>query len=265
MRPRVPEPMVMDDPAAVLAFDAAHPVLQAPIYRLNAVALSRLLPEGGSLLDLGSGTGRLLIELARARPDVRISGRELAPTMVEVGRAALDAAGVADRVTLATGDMTAVDEVPESVDVISCVWALHHLPAHADVERALRGIAQIRERTGAAVWIFDFARLEDDATFAGVLDAVPGISPRLYEDAVASERAAWTADELADMLRSAGLDDLSGGAEARIGHLQAWASAPAEGATKAHETLWRADPLPSGPGQDLEELLSAGLPAARAS
>lgn len=108
--------MVMDDPHAVHAFDVAHPVLQAPVYRVNALALSRLLPEGGTLLDLGSGSGRLLIDLAAARPDVRLEGRDLAPNMVAAGRRTLTEVNLHDRVKLVLGDMTRVEDPVGDVD-----------------------------------------------------------------------------------------------------------------------------------------------------
>ena len=260
-RERIPEPTAMDDPDAVRAFDTAHPVLQAPIYRLNAQALSRLLPEGATLLDLGSGTGRLLIDLATARPDVRIAGRDLAPNMVAAGRTALQSAGVADRVSLDVGDMTAIGDIPARVDVVSCIWALHHLPTRDAAVRCLREIARVRDEHGAAVWIFDFARLRRRATFPAVMDLVPGVGARLYADGVASEAAAWTVGELSDMLGAAGLGDLTGGAERRIGHVQAWTSAPPSGAAEGHERRWRARPLVPEPAHVLAERLTAGLPA----
>jgi ubiquinone/menaquinone biosynthesis C-methylase UbiE len=253
--------MAMDDPEGVAAFDVAHPILQAPIYRLNALALSRLLPEQGTLLDLGSGTGRLLIELATARRDVRICGRDLAPNMVRMGWEALAAAGLEERVELAAGDMTRVEDVPDRVDVVSCIWALHHLATRDDALRCLREIARIRDEHGAAVWVFDFARMERADAFRAVLDQAPAVPPRLYEDGLASERAAWTVEELAELLRDAGLGDLSGGGEQRIGHLQAWASPPPLGAAEAHERHWRTPPLPLEASSALAERLAAGLEA----
>jgi tRNA (cmo5U34)-methyltransferase len=260
-RPRVPEPMAMDDPDAVLAFDVAHPILQAPIYRLNALALSRLLPENGTLLDLGSGSGRLLADLARARRDVRIEGRDLAPNMVAAGCRELAAAGLEDRVRLTHGDMTRIEDLPDRVDAVSCVWALHHLPTREHAVRALHEIARVRDERGAAVWIFDFARLPEAATFRAVMDAVPGVPARLHDDGLASEAAAFTEAELATMLRESGLGGLAGGAERRIGHLQAWSSAPPPAAHEAHERLWSAPPLRPEAAAALAAQLASGLRA----
>jgi hypothetical protein len=67
------------------------------------------------------------------------------------------------------------------------------------------------------------------------MDAVPAIPARLYDDGLASGAAAWTAVELLD---AAGLGDLTGGRERRIGHLQAWTSGVPD-TTVAHERNWR--------------------------
>jgi SAM-dependent methyltransferase len=156
-RPRVPEPMVMDDPASVAAFHAADPVLQLPMYRFNALAMSALLPDRGRILDLGSGSGRLLSRLAAARPDVHAVGTDLADNMLTAGRASLRDDGLADRVELRKADITRLPpELPPEIDLVSTAWALHHLPTEAHLHRCLAEIARIRETTGCAVWVFDF-------------------------------------------------------------------------------------------------------------
>lgn len=64
---------------------------QVPLYlssRRAGEALAGLLPQhsGVKFLDLGSGTGGLVLQLARARPDVQFNGVESAPLPFLVGR-----------------------------------------------------------------------------------------------------------------------------------------------------------------------------------
>ena len=104
--PRVPEPeAAMTGPAAVTAFHGQGDeggALRVP-YLFNARVLSTLLPEGGTLLDLGSGSGQFLRVLARGRPDVRILGLDLSAPMVSRGRELLAEAGLDQRVELRVG------------------------------------------------------------------------------------------------------------------------------------------------------------------
>jgi SAM-dependent methyltransferase len=57
----------------------------------------------GPILELGSGTGRALIPLAR--DGHQVTGLEVSPAMLAIARAKVDAAGLGDRVTLVQGDM----------------------------------------------------------------------------------------------------------------------------------------------------------------
>ncbi len=57
---------------------------------------------GGPLLELGCGTGRVLIPLARA--GYNVTGVDFSPEMLRIARAKAEAAGVAGRVTLVEGD-----------------------------------------------------------------------------------------------------------------------------------------------------------------
>lgn len=244
-RPRVPEPMVMDDPAAVAAFHVADPIAQLPIYRFNALAMSSLLPEDGAVLDLGSGSGRLLAHLADARPDIRAVGTDLSDTMLAAGSGWLRDAGLVDRVELRKADITELPpDLGVEVDLVSTVWALHHLPAAEHLRGCLPEMARIREATGCAVWVFDFARLRRDSTFEALAALSRDAPQRLREDGIASERAAWSRHEMREALDGAGLGDLRGGPDRRLGALQAYYAPRRDGRPAAHSHRWSAPPLP---------------------
>jgi tRNA (cmo5U34)-methyltransferase len=264
-RRRLPEPMVMDEPASVAAFHTADPLLQLPVYRFNALAMSALLPEGGSVLDLGSGSGRLLAHLAQARPDIQALGTDLADNMLAAGRACHRDDGLAERVELRKADITQLPpDLPSDVDLVSTIWALHHLPTEADLHRCLSEIARIRDASGCAVWIFDFARLRRDATFEAIVAMNPHAPARLREDGIASERAAWSAGELRDAFKQVGLDDLRGGLQPRIGSLQAYFVPRRDGWRSAHPARWSAPELPLA-SQLMYRRVCAGIPTPAAS
>jgi SAM-dependent methyltransferase len=233
-RERVPEPMVMDAPESVAAFHAggaSSPGMQA-VYDFSARALDALLPEGARLLDLGVGSGRALAYLARLRPDLEVTAVDLAPNMLATARGLLQAEGMDSRVELVEADITALPEaiVARPWDGISCVWTLHQLPDFEVLRAALRQIAAVRERTGAAVWIFDFERLRAVDTFPALVEVLdPSMNPVLRGDAIASEAAAFTHEELSTELRAAGLGDLRHGHLRPIGWVQAFWAPRADG------------------------------------
>jgi SAM-dependent methyltransferase len=101
------------------------PVLQAYAQR-----------TGGPLLELGCGTGRLLIPLAQE--GYRVTGVDFSPEMLRIAQAKVDAAGLADRVTLIQGDYgsAALDGPYRLAYVVMNTFL--HLTTQADQVRALR-------------------------------------------------------------------------------------------------------------------------------
>lgn len=144
----------------------------------------------------------------------------------------------------------------EEVDLVTCVWALQHLPDADHLRRCLEGIAAIRRRTGCAVWIFDFARLRRSAMMPALLGLSPTAPARLHDDGVASEAAAWSAQELRDALDAAGLDAVRGGHERVHRHLQSyWAP----GRPSGHSEHFIAPTL-SARGRLIQQSLRRTLP-----
>lgn len=87
-----------------------------------------LAPAGGSILELGVGTGRLAFALSEQ--GFSVTGVDIAPSMLAQAaakRAALEAE-VAGRVTLKRGDLTALD-LKQTFDLVICPYfTLAHLP-----------------------------------------------------------------------------------------------------------------------------------------
>ena len=120
---------------------------------LQVLSARKLLPElpglkerldaGGSLLEVGCGTGRHLLQLTRAFPRARCVGVDIDPTGMKAAKEAIEKAGVADRVDLVEGEVgTAVPEA--SVDAVVMIEVLHEIAPEIrqqvidDCYRALR-------------------------------------------------------------------------------------------------------------------------------
>lgn len=223
-RGRVPEPMVMDDAEGVRAFHESAATVQMPAYEFNASMMSRLLPSQGTVLDLGSGSGQLAAHLVTGRRDVSITCVDLSEEMLHTGRQMASDRGLDERLSFANGDITDLDDdVVGSPDLVCCNWTMHQLPDRDTVVAALREIGRIRDRHGSAIWIFDFGRFRRPQTMSAIWDTVvPDGDRRLRVDALASEAAAWTIDEMRDMLADAQLTGLSCSRHRAGGLYQAW-------------------------------------------
>jgi ArsR family transcriptional regulator len=112
---------------------------------LRARALHRLIPRGLRVLDLGTGTGALALELAAA--GCSVIAVDHSPRMLEAAREKLAAAGVGG-VELRAGDAAALPLEGASVDAAFAHMVLQYLPSPAD---ALAEMARVTKPGGAVV------------------------------------------------------------------------------------------------------------------
>lgn len=88
--------------------------------------LKQRLDAGGTIVEVGCGTGRHLLELAKAFPKAACIGVDIDPTGIAAARAAVAAAGAGDRVRVIEGDVgNAVAK--RSADAIVMIEVLHEL------------------------------------------------------------------------------------------------------------------------------------------
>ncbi len=128
-----------------------------------------LPPKGGSVLELGCGTGRNLVSIGRAYPTARLYGVDISAEMLKSATAALDKAGLAARARVAVGDATAVDPhaafpadgPAEGFDRVVLSYALSMIP---DWEGAIAHGLRVT-RPGGRLAIVDF----------GPCDRLPGL------------------------------------------------------------------------------------------
>jgi S-adenosylmethionine-diacylgycerolhomoserine-N-methlytransferase len=66
-------------------------------------------PAGGTILEIGCGTGRNLVLAARRYPSARLYGFDISTEMLKTARASIERAGCADRILVAEGDASDFD------------------------------------------------------------------------------------------------------------------------------------------------------------
>ena len=97
--------------------------------------------QGGNVLELCCGTGRVLVPLAQAGN--RVVGVDISPPMLALAQRKLDAAGpaVAERAPLLVGDLRTVDLGGGFDLALVAVKSFAYLTERADQQRALNAIA----------------------------------------------------------------------------------------------------------------------------
>jgi len=72
-------------------------------------AALKVLPQGGTLLDIGVGSGAIALAIAHERPDLAVEGIDLSPAALAIATENAQTLGVAARVALRQGDLLALD------------------------------------------------------------------------------------------------------------------------------------------------------------
>lgn len=150
-------------------------------------------PPGGTVLEIGCGTGRNLIRIARAYPGRACFGLDVSAEMLTTARQSVGRAGMSERIILKQADATAFD--PQALfgqagfDRIVISYALSMIPPwRGVVEEALRRLSP-----GGELHIVDFGdQRELPAPIRAVLNrwlALFHVTPRLDLAAVLDDMA----------------------------------------------------------------------------
>jgi ubiquinone/menaquinone biosynthesis C-methylase UbiE len=155
-------------------YDRVARRLVRPLYRRLADDIAAVAPPGATVLDIGTGPGVLLVELARRRPDLTLTGVDLSADMVAA--ATRNLAPYAERATALVGDATRLPCDDRSFDLIVSSLSTHHWddPAGAvpELDRVLRPGGQVR------IYDFPFAPFDTLAEAARSRSVLNGHEPR---------------------------------------------------------------------------------------
>ena len=154
MLQRVLETELMDTADEVREYDAMdhHEVNCQFVEDLLAVC-----PEPKDVLDVGTGTAQIPVELCRRVATCRVMAADMARAMLEQARYQIEIAGLIGRIQLDRSDAKRMLYRDGMFDVVMCNGTLHHL---ADPRTVL---AESWRVTAAGGWLFfrDLQRPQD--------------------------------------------------------------------------------------------------------
>jgi ubiquinone/menaquinone biosynthesis C-methylase UbiE len=200
MLPRVLEPEVMDSAEEAEDYDAMD---HAQVNRGFVADFLALWHGRGPVLDVGTGTAQIPLELCRQAPSAEVVGVDLAEHMLRVGRENVRRAGLELRVRLERCDAKQLPFAAGSFAAVISNSIVHHIP---EPERVLAEMARVLQ-PGGALFVRDLLRPEDDAAVRRLVDTYAGDANahqrQMFEDSL---RAALTLDEVREMARRLGFD-----------------------------------------------------------
>src|SRR5437763_59295 len=156
MLPRVLEPEVMDSAEEARDYDAMD---HAAVNRVFVQDFLAAWDGRWPVLDVGTGTAQIPIELCRQHPDVWVTGVDLAEHMLAVGQANVRRAGLEDRVRLERCDAKCLPHPAGAFAAVISNSIVHHIPEPVVV---LAEMVRVLGR-GGLLFVRDLLRPDDEA------------------------------------------------------------------------------------------------------
>jgi ubiquinone/menaquinone biosynthesis C-methylase UbiE len=149
-------------------YTQSQPGAASPSRRPSPVKGEAGAPAGGvMILDLGTGTAQIPIELCRRAPGARVTAVDLAAEMLQVAKINVQSAALADRIRLERIDAKRLPYADGQFDVVISNSIVHHIPEPAGV--LAEAVRVVRE--GGLVFVRDLLRPPDDATVSRLVAA----------------------------------------------------------------------------------------------
>jgi len=200
--PRTLEPEVMESPEDARDYD------EMDHSHVNRVFVDDLFATGADLstnmiLDLGTGTALIPIELCRRHEDCRVMASDLSINMLELARYHLEAAGLIHRIQLDHVDSKQLHYNDGVFGVVMSNSIVHHIPEPLTV---LREAVRVLAPTGL-IFFRDLLRPNTAAEVDHLVQTYAGNenthSQKLFRDSL---HAALTLDEIKSLVAEIGFD-----------------------------------------------------------
>jgi ubiquinone/menaquinone biosynthesis C-methylase UbiE len=200
MLPRVLEPEVMDSPEEASDYDAMDHS------QVNRVFVADLLAAWGGdnpVLDLGTGTAQIPIELCRQSPTAEVVAVDLAAHMLRLAGENVRRAGLSSRIRLEQCDAKRLALAPGTFAALISNSIVHHIPEPA----AVLGEMVRMLSPGGLLFVRDLLRPDDDRHVRHLVQTYAADANthqrQMFEDSL---RAALTLTEMRGLAAGLGFD-----------------------------------------------------------
>ncbi len=200
MLPRILEPEVMDSAAEAHDYDAMD---HTAVNRLFVADFLMIWDGRNPILDVGTGTAQIPIELCRQAESAQVLAIDLAEQMLAVGRENVLRAGLENRLRLERRDAKALPYPDEFFGAIISNSIIHHIPSPRAVMAEMMRLLHPEGR----LLVRDLLRPADAETLQHLVRTYAGDANEHQRQMFAdSLHAALTLAEVRDLVASVGGD-----------------------------------------------------------
>src|SRR5947209_8656224 len=167
MLPRVLEPEVMDSAEEAHDYDAMD---HAAVNRVFVADFLAVWDGRGPVLDAGTGTAQIPIELCRQHAGAQVVAVDAAAHMVALGQRNVERAGLAGRIRLEVCDAKRLPHADGSFGAVISNSIVHHIPEPGGVLAEMVRVAA----PGGRLFVRDLLRPGDEADLRRLVAAYAG-------------------------------------------------------------------------------------------
>ena len=157
----------------------------------------------GDVLDMGTGTALIPIELCRQESDCRIMAIDMAVNMLELARYNIEADSMIERITLAHVDAKKLDFEDGMFDTVMSNSIIHHIPKP---QSCILEMVRVTS-TGGLLFIRDLMRPDSDELVNELVETYAGQENEhcrtMFDESL---RAALSLAEIRDLVAVHGFD-----------------------------------------------------------
>ena len=197
---RILEPEVMDTPEEARDYNGMD---HSEVNRIFVDDLFATGFTGVDILDLGTGTAQIPVELCQRSEDCRVMAVDAAINMLEIAKFNIDVAGMLHRIQLQKVDAKNMDFPDGMFDAVVSNSIIHHIPEPLD---CLREAVRVTKPTGT-LFFRDLLRPGSQQELDHLVQTYTGQenahSQQMFRESL---HAALTLDEIQDMVEQLGFD-----------------------------------------------------------
>ena len=179
---RILEPEVMESSEEAVAYDSMDH------YGVNIQFVRDLVAAGcptrGTVLDLGTGTAQIPIELCRMLPEINVVGIDLSEGMLNLAETHIASSSFGERIRLEKVDAKKIPDQAMQYDICVSNSIVHHIPTPAEI---FFQAVQVTRAGGLIFWR-DLVRPDSDAEVQHLVQTYAGQEneqqQRLFSDSL---------------------------------------------------------------------------------
>jgi ubiquinone/menaquinone biosynthesis C-methylase UbiE len=198
MLPRILEPEVMDSAEEARDYDAMD---HSGVNRIFVMDFLAAWDGRNPILDVGTGTAQIPMELCQRHPAARVTAIDLADHMLSVGRGNVERAGLAERINLECRDAKALSYANGAFGAVISNSIVHHIPEPGGV---LAEMVRVLSLDGL-ILVRDLLRPASDAEVRRLVDLYAtdanAHQRKMFDDSL---RAALRLEEIRNLIVALG-------------------------------------------------------------